>query len=68
MGQQSDFFPPFLTQGLKSMSRLYVHLSADYDTAVKIGKRHGKPVVLSVDAERMARDERYFICLKTGCG
>ena len=35
-------------QGLISKSRLYVHLSTDIDTAVKVGRRHGKPVVYIV--------------------
>ena len=38
------------------MSRLYVHLSGDYDTAVTVGRRHGKPVVYEVETGRMARD------------
>lgn len=32
-------------QGLLPKSRLYVHLSKDEETAVKVGKRHGKPVL-----------------------
>lgn len=40
-------------QGLIPKSRLYVHLSADYDTAIKVGKRHGKAVVYIIDAARM---------------
>ena len=32
-------------QGLIPKSRLYVHLSTDIDTAIKVGSRHGKPVV-----------------------
>ena len=35
------------------MSRLYVHLSLEPETAVQVGKRHGKPVVYQVDAKRM---------------
>lgn len=35
-------------QGLIPKSRLYVHLSADIDTAIKVGSRHGKPVVYRV--------------------
>jgi putative RNA 2'-phosphotransferase len=31
-----------------------VHLSADADTAAKVGARHGKPVVLVVDAAAMS--------------
>lgn len=39
--------------GLLPKTRLYVHLSGDYDTAVKVGSRHGKPVVYEVDTEKM---------------
>lgn len=52
-GTAERFLPSIMTQGLKSMSRLYVHLSGDYETAVKVGKRHGKPVVLKVNAREM---------------
>ena len=41
--------------GLITKSRLYVHLSKDMDTAIAVGKRHGKPVVYQVSAGRMAR-------------
>ena len=40
-------------EGLRRMSRSHVHLSGDYDTAFKVGMRHGKPVVLRVDAATM---------------
>ena len=40
-------------EGLKKMDRHHVHLSDDLATAVKVGQRHGKPVVLSVDAAAM---------------
>lgn len=40
-------------QGLIPKSRLYVHLSADIDTARKVGVRHGKPVIYEVLAEKM---------------
>ena len=43
-------------QGLIPKSRLYVHLSGDLETAVKVGSRHGKPVVYTVDCARMVRD------------
>jgi putative RNA 2'-phosphotransferase len=42
-----------LRDGLKKMSRHHVHLSADIDTAYRVGSRHGKPVVLQVDVARM---------------
>ena len=41
-------------QGLIPKSRLYVHLSGDVKTAVKVGSRHGKPVVYRVLAKQMA--------------
>lgn len=44
--------------GLISKSRLYVHLSADVDTAVNVGRRHGEPVVYRVMAQKMV-DEGY---------
>ncbi|MFN3197240.1 MAG: RNA 2'-phosphotransferase [Bradymonadia bacterium] len=40
-------------QGLKRMNRHHVHLSAEQVTARTVGGRHGKPVVLHVDAARM---------------
>lgn len=41
-------------QGLIPKTRLYVHLSGDYETAVKVGSRHGKPVVYRVLSGQMA--------------
>ncbi len=45
-------------QGLLPMSRLYVHLSLEYETAIKVGARHGKPVVYKIASRQMA-DEGY---------
>jgi len=42
-----------MTQGLKPGQRQKVHLSLDEETAGKVGQRHGKPVVLRVDAAGM---------------
>lgn len=39
-----------IREGLKPLSRTHVHLSGTIDTAISVGKRHGKPVVLSVRA------------------
>ena len=43
-------------QGLLPRSRLYVHLSADTETAHKVGIRHGKPVLYEVLSGQMAQD------------
>ena len=47
-------------QGLIPKTRLYVHLSADYETAVKVGQRHGKPFVYRVKAGEMSADGYKF--------
>ena len=43
-------------QGLIPKSRLYVHLSADIETAEKVGSRHGKPVVYRVSSGLMHKN------------
>lgn len=47
-------------QGLIPKSRLYVHLSKDIETAVKVGKRHGKEVIFQVATGQMFRDGYKF--------
>lgn len=47
-------------EGLIPKSRLYVHLSKDADTAVKVGSRHGKPVIYNVKAKQMHDDGYKF--------
>ncbi len=54
------------SQGLLKMSRHHVHLSADIETAKKVGARHGKPVVLIVDAATMYEDGFSFYCSVNG--
>ncbi|WP_327354894.1 RNA 2'-phosphotransferase [Streptomyces sp. NBC_01304] len=48
------------TEGLKAMNRHDVHLSADRETATRVGARRGRPVVLSVDAGAMHRAGHEF--------
>jgi len=43
-------------QGLIPKSRLYVHLSSDIETATIVGKRHGNPVVYSINSKQMAAE------------
>jgi len=47
-------------EGLRPMQRHAVHLSADADTATRVGARRGRPVVLTVDAARMSADGHRF--------
>ena len=46
--------------GLIPKSRLYVHLSGDQETAIKVGKRHGKPVIYKVLSGKMNVDGYLF--------
>lgn len=46
--------------GLIPKSRLYVHLSGDIDTAINVGKRHGKPIVYRVSFGEMQKDGYEF--------
>ena len=49
-------------QGLIPKGRLYVHRSADMETARKVGIRHGKPVIYEIDCRRMTEDGyRFFL-------
>ncbi|MGW8630242.1 RNA 2'-phosphotransferase [Streptomyces sp. NPDC055793] len=48
------------TEGLRPMNRHDVHLSADRQTATRVGSRRGRPVVLSVDSAAMHRDGHVF--------
>lgn len=47
-------------EGLRAMNRHDVHLSADRETATRVGARRGRPVVLTVDAGAMHRDGHVF--------
>ena len=52
--------------GLIPKSRLYVHLSADYDTAAGVGARHGNPVVYIVNTADMSADGFIFYLSANG--
>ena len=53
-------------EGLKKMARHHVHLSADTETARKVGARYGKPVILQVDAAKMAGEGFTFYVSANG--
>ena len=55
-GTATRFLDSILRDGLRPMSRQYVHISPDFETAVKVGKRHGRPVVLIIKAKQFVED------------
>lgn len=46
--------------GIQKMSRMYVHLSQDIETALRVGSRHGTPVIFVINAEQMYKDGYKF--------
>ena len=65
-GTGEKFVSSIDRQGLIPKSRLYVHLSRDEETAVKVGSRHGKPVIYTVKSGEMYRDGYKFFCSVNG--
>lgn len=49
-GTATRFFESIQKDGLLPGSRQYVHLSEDEQTALTVGQRHGKPMVLKIKA------------------
>lgn len=54
-GTAERFTGSIESSGLVPKGRLYVHLSGDPDTAVKVGARHGKPAVYRVLSQEMSQ-------------
>lgn len=52
-GTATRFLDSIRKHGLKPQARQHVHLSNDQATAQRVGQRHGKPIVLKVDARAM---------------
>lgn len=65
-GTGEKYVPSIDVQGLLPKSRLYVHLSGDFDTAVAVGRRHGSPVVYRVASGRMQADGFAFYRSQNG--
>ncbi|MEO6316795.1 MAG: RNA 2'-phosphotransferase [Chitinophagaceae bacterium] len=57
-GTTGRFLNSIRSNGLQKQNRQHVHLSATVETAVAVGSRHGKPVVLHIQAKAMF-DEGY---------
>jgi putative RNA 2'-phosphotransferase len=60
-GTATRFAKSIRNLGLVKQSRQHVHLSSDQATAIKVGTRHGKPLVLKIRAGEMhARGLAFF--------
>jgi putative RNA 2'-phosphotransferase len=65
-GTASRFLDSIRAQGLRPGRRHHVHLSVDEATAVNVGQRHGKPVIIEVRAGEMHRAGREFFLSENG--
>lgn len=65
-GTATRFLGAIRVEGLKPMNRQHVHLSPDEATAMKVGQRHGKPVILKVSSGEMWRAGRVFLLSDNG--
>jgi len=59
-GTVSKHLDGIWAEGLRPQGRHHVHLSADRVTAMKVGARRGRPVLLVVDAAAMAGQGHLF--------
>lgn len=55
-GTSTKYLKSIMQEGIKKMNRQYVHLSDNVETARTVGKRHGKPILLQVDSNKMYND------------
>lgn len=65
-GTATRFLDSIWARGLLPGSRQHVHLSSEEATAFKVGVRHGRPVVLRVDASAARRGGQKFFLSKNG--
>ena len=65
-GTATRFLNDIDKEGLKPMSRQYVHLSKDIETAAKVGTRHGELYIINIDAKKMYEDGYKFYLSDNG--
>lgn len=65
-GTVQKFLESIQKEGLQKMSRQYVHLSGDRETAEKVGSRRGAPVILNIRSGQMHRDGILFYLSENG--
>lgn len=59
-GTADIYLPGIQKEGIKRKSRQFVHLTDDRTLALNTGKRHGNPIVLTIDAKKMKEDGAKF--------
>lgn len=59
-GTSERYINSIKQKGIHKRTRQYVHLSSNYETAIQVGSRHGKPIVLKINAMQMYVDGYKF--------
>lgn len=59
-GTATRFIESIKKHGLCSKERNHVHLSNDIKTAMEVGKRHGRPIILKINAIEMYKQGMQF--------
>ncbi len=65
-GTATRFSHSIEEKGLIPMQRQHVHLSDNLETAITVGKRHGSPVIYTVDADKMHASGHVFYQSENG--
>jgi putative RNA 2'-phosphotransferase len=65
-GTSTQHVANILKHGLIKKSRHHVHLSLSRETALEVGKRHGIPIVLTVNSYQMEKDGHLFFLSDNG--
>ncbi|MFK8012397.1 MAG: RNA 2'-phosphotransferase [Marinicellaceae bacterium] len=65
-GTATRFIESIKELGLIKKQRQHVHLSALHETAVSVGQRHGKPIVLTINSKKMHEDGLLFYLSNNG--
>lgn len=65
-GTARQFLDSIRQEGLKSGERCHVHLSTNMETALSVGQRYGKPVILKIKALQMFQQGFKFFLSENG--
>ncbi len=65
-GTAQKYLDSIFQNGLQKRKRAHVHLSKEVATAVKVGSRHGKPVVLKINSQIMQIEGFQFYLSENG--
>lgn len=65
-GTAEKYVESIMENGIMKQNRLYVHLSSTIKTATAVGTRHGNPVIIEINAAKMAEDGCVFYLSRNG--